>query len=714
LCRSLEWLRVPGPDRVPPVRTARGGLNRVRSAATACVVTLVCVLPARADKEPSRVVPDTVYTVPGIVVEAPRIPLEDDALRRSGFVAVLDMGDRRDRVEDLSTVLSQMIGIRVRQYGGLGRFATVSIRGSSANQVDLFVDGVPLKDAYLGVTNLGDLPLDGIDRIEVFRGFTPPQLGSSSIGGAINLVTQGDKGRGRHSPIAKVEARQSYGSFDTSRLVVSLWSHLRAARLFVHGSRLKSQGDFDFINDKTTPHNPADDAITTRVNNDFESWNLLGRLAGTVPSVGELSLHYNSVLREQGVPGVGSFQSRTARSERNGHMGYLHLTPRDGLSGSLQTLFRGFYSFRNEKFHDPSAEITLVPQDTDNVFHAYGGSARARLDVPHVPVAVAAFYEAKKERYHPKSHLPQPSEGPERNRMSQTTVLSGDLYLLEQDLVLSATARILSQSTEFYDPPQLPRLPPGPQGKVHRQATTPHYGFRWHPASFVTIKGNWGRSFRQPSMLELFGNVGSVTGSADLEPEKGLNRDIGAVVTSSRWGMLREMFVEVVYLDNQVENLILFFPNSQFTSRAQNIGSARIRGLELSFSTKIGDRLRLAGNYSHLDSKDTGDIPFYHGNELPGRPQDDVALFVDVSFLRWNVSYELHRIGKNYLDPANQKLVPAREIHSVAVRLNLGEKVSLTTQAQNLTDDRISDVSGFPLPGRSFYVTLAYRSSEGI
>lgn len=675
--------------------------------AIAALASFAAVGPALAEDAPAA---DTVYTLPPIVVEAAK-PHVDMGLHRSGFVTLLDMGPRRDRVEDLSSVLSQSIGVHVRQYGGLGSFATVSIRGSSAKQVDVYLDGVPLNDAYSGIANLGDLPLDGIGRVEVFRGSTPPYLGSSSIGGAINLVTDPSRGYARHSPLSHLEANQSFGSFGTSRLAVSFWSDLSYAKLFVHAGRLKSEGDFEYV-DTVTPFNAQDDSVTVRRNNYFESYNVVGRLIVDIPVVGEGAVSYNGLSREGGVAGLGSFQSLTARAERRSHLINAQVAPAFW-SGQLQTFLRANYSTANEKFHDLGREITLTSQDSDNTFETHGGRARVRWQPMRLPFALEASYETLDERFLPRMVAPQPSAGPERNRSTQITTVAGDIYLSKVGLVLSATGRFLEQQTEFYDPPRFPWLPPTPQGVLKRQAQTPQVGFRWMPTGFLTLKGNWGRSFRQPTMLELFGNTGSVTGSADLAPEEGTNRDIGAVLSPGDWGTLSDVFVEVVYLDNEIDNLILFFPNSQYTSRPTNIGAARIQGWELSLSTLWWHTLRLAGNYTRLDSRDTGPIPYYNGNWLPGRPRDDLALFLDFTPGRWSVGYELHWLGKNYLKPANFEIVPDRKIHNVIGKITFfSGHASLSAEARNIADNQISDVGGFPLPGRSFYVTLGVQSGE--
>lgn len=674
--------------------------------------------PRESAAENDGAVSDTLYTAPAIIVEAPRITRgASDVFRQSGFIAVIDLGDRKDRVESLASVLSRAVGLQVREYGGLGGFATVSIRGSSSSQVDLFLDGIPLGDAYTGTANLGDLPLGGFEAIEIYRGSSPARLGSSAIGGVVNLRTEmpGAKTPRHASGLAfasDAEGRVSYGSFGTSRVTAAAWPSIGPVRAFLHGSLFETEGDFVFANDNGTPENSGDDRETVRINNDAETLNLLGRVETRAGDAGRVSLAHNTVLRENGVPGIGTDQSATARSERSAHRTSLEIDPEAWFNARLDFLADAYYSASNERFTDLNADIGLTKQDTDNDFRTAGTRVRSALDLH--PVTLELLWDGKDERFLPRSNVPAPSEGPERARESSMTALSADLRVERLSAVLSFTGRLHSYTSEFYDPPRFPWLPPQPEGRVSGDRRTAQYGFRWLPASFLTVKGNWGEYYRLPTFLELFGNTGSVTGSFDLEPETGLNRDIGVVFAFDRALFARSVFFEAVYLDNEVENLILYFPNSQFTSRPQNIGKARIRGVELSFSSLVSGRLRLSGNYTYLDGEDTGPIPYYNGNDLPGRPKHDLAAQVDFSRRSVTLSYEYHRISANYLDPANQSMVPARNIHNAAVRwTGLGRGLAMTIEGRNLADDRVSDVSGFPLPGRSYFVTMSYQYQGG-
>ena len=194
-------------------------------------------------------VADTLFWAPEIIVNAHRVTPQADLFNRSGFVALIDVERHRDRMEDIPMVLSRSVGVRVKQYGGLGSFATVSIRGSSSNQVQIYMDGVPLNDAYTGIADISDLALGDLQRIEVFRGFSPTAYGSSSIGGTINLVTRGAESIDGSTAVPAIEALASAGSFSTRRYMLTLASRMSLARLHGHISHVQSDGSFTFYDD---------------------------------------------------------------------------------------------------------------------------------------------------------------------------------------------------------------------------------------------------------------------------------------------------------------------------------------------------------------------------------------------------------------------------------------------------------------------------------
>ena len=132
----------------------------------------------------------------------------------SAFATVIDTSEATSRVQSAADILSESVGVQVQRFGGLGAFSTVSVRGSTPNQVEVYLNNVLLNRANAGLVDLGNLPLDNVERIEVYRGFAPLHLGAGSIGGAINLVTRQVAGTTANSVSA------SYGSFDTRKFTL--------------------------------------------------------------------------------------------------------------------------------------------------------------------------------------------------------------------------------------------------------------------------------------------------------------------------------------------------------------------------------------------------------------------------------------------------------------------------------------------------------------
>ena len=110
-------------------------------------------------------------------------------------------------------------------------------------------------------------------------------------------------------------------------------------------------------------------------------------------------------------------------------------------------------------------------------------------------------------------------------------------------------------------------------------------------------------------------------------------------------------------------------------------------------------------------TKDEGDFPFWRGNQLPGRP--GVEFSARLSWLGgpWRPAAELHVVGEHFLDRANLQPVPARTLIDVALGRVLAPGVQLTLEARNLTDRRVVDFGGYPLPGRAFFAGLRYSHS---
>ena len=125
-----------------------------------------------------------------VSVTGSRAPLTKSQAAR--MVTVLDRRDiAQAPVQSINDLLKYAICVDVRQRGAIGAQTDISIRGGTQDQIILLLNGINICDPQTG-HNAMDLPIDlsEIVRIEVIEGPAGRIYGSSSLVGAINIVTR--------------------------------------------------------------------------------------------------------------------------------------------------------------------------------------------------------------------------------------------------------------------------------------------------------------------------------------------------------------------------------------------------------------------------------------------------------------------------------------------------------------------------------------------
>ncbi len=91
---------------------------------------------------------------------------------------------------DITALLDSVSGISITRNGSRGTVSSAFIRGADSTQTIVLVDGVRIGSATLGSTELGHIPLEFIERIEVVKGPLSGLYGADAIGGVIQLFTK--------------------------------------------------------------------------------------------------------------------------------------------------------------------------------------------------------------------------------------------------------------------------------------------------------------------------------------------------------------------------------------------------------------------------------------------------------------------------------------------------------------------------------------------
>ena len=132
---------------------------------------------------------DKEATLDGVEITGSRAPLALGQAAR--MVTVLSRDEIQTApVQSINDLLKMAVGVDVRQRGPIGAQTDVSIRGGTSEQITILLNGINICDPQTG-HNAFDLPCDisDIERIEVLEGPAARVFGTSSLVGAINIVT---------------------------------------------------------------------------------------------------------------------------------------------------------------------------------------------------------------------------------------------------------------------------------------------------------------------------------------------------------------------------------------------------------------------------------------------------------------------------------------------------------------------------------------------
>lgn len=633
----------------------------------------------------------------------------------------------------LAEALGGQAGVHLRSAGGLGQWSGAFLRGAAASQVSVLVDGVPLSRGGQTSVDLSLVPIDGIERIEVYRGLPPLELGVETIGGAINLITR--RGRGEGGAWALVGG----GSFGLRKLAAGYGRGGVGLRSAATVSYQGAAGDFPYYTADGLLYGGAPLHELYRRNDGFDQVAADVRVGG---SRGATSFYVSGhgLFKEQGVPGRGLSGAQPGRPRLFEGRALLAA----GLERELAKK-RGQLSVEVHVQLERAAakDLDLLPpQHTEQLSVQTGARTMLRLFLPEVPVrsgeaggllpSLIFLVEGRYERLGSADLCPAPREGcgqslPTRSqRLRGQLAAGGELRVDGDRLLISPAVQVLLFRSELLPLAGLVGAQEEASRLVQSEAfLAPRLLTRLRLGRIVALSFAGGRAVRLPTFLELFGDRAFFRPNLALRPESAWTLEAGAQAT----GRLRhvELGLEAHGFFRRIDDLIDINRDGALL-RARNVGSAQTLGLELEGRLSYRDFVAARLAYTLLDARDQSLTDSRSGRRLPSRPPHSVALRLDGGYGSLRLGYELDYVAALYLDPANLQPRPARTLHALRVELrSLGPaKLSLSVEVRNLLDTRLvgvvlpqsggvsqpaplSDFVDYPLPGRALYATLGGR-----
>ncbi|HVR64398.1 MAG TPA: TonB-dependent receptor plug domain-containing protein, partial [Polyangia bacterium] len=369
---------------------ARAGSDGATADAPAPAASAAAPAPAPTTAPPPS--PPPAPRRESVVLAPPRPPAGGEDATAATSVITADRTPRSG--ESLPQLLSELPGMAVTRFGGLGASAFLSIRGSTWDQVRIVVDGVPLNLASGAQIDLGSIAVGSIERIEVYRAMTPISVGTSALGGTVAITTRQPRASG-------AEAEAGTGSFGTRFGSASGSLAGGPARVYAAIHLLDVVGDFPYAWDNGTRNNPADDETRVRQNNEIRQGDAVVRAALALAPTRELQLSLSGLGRRQGVPGFGTHLDPEARLTTLRGIASLTYTGRDDLGPAGRLQLQAYSIVTQQQFWDPPAIISLTPADTRDRTTTFGATARAaRAATPWLKLAAIA--DGRAEKFQPR------------------------------------------------------------------------------------------------------------------------------------------------------------------------------------------------------------------------------------------------------------------------------------------------------------------------
>ncbi len=618
-------------------------------------------------------------------------------------LTVVELDARADEQATVAEILAEIPGLQVRSLGGMGAMSAVSLRGSSPSQVAVYLDGAPMSRGAFAMVDLSDFAIEGLERIEVWRGLPPPDRMGAGLGGVIDLVPRRATG---------AELRATGGSFGTRGAAAR--GGLRRDSWFLGASAatLGSEGDFAYLDDNGTRLDASDDGLVMRANNGFaqaDGWLHLAR-------DGDLRIRaaQNLFYKAQGVPGT-----LAAPPTEDASLATLRSLTRAsvGRPGLLEGA--AYAIVQRDHFRDPENEIGTGAQEQTGRSDAFGGELRVTIKAgPSVLVLVPQTHA---ERYRQREALGAPGAG---DLDADRLVLGGaifDVLSLGDRLLVEPAVRI-DRYADSVDGGESPRAT-GRQAA--RLLVSRRAGARLRATPSLDLRASGGEYHRVPTFFEMFGDRGFVVGNPELAAETGLAADAGATWRAATWDARIEAGVHVAWVDQ----VVVLVQNSQNTLKPENLGEARIAGVELAASAAPLRRLRMSGSYAYLDPRNRSGPEA--GKQLPGRARHEAYGRVEAGAwalgpLRASIFSDADFLAGMFLDSANLLPLPPRVFFGAGIKAQLSRlrALTITVEGKNLADSRIEtvhigpsdteatlaiqDYARFPLPGRAIYATARW------
>lgn len=653
----------------------------------------------------------------------------------------------REQPSTLVELMNRSAGIRIRQTGGLGSNAGLMMNGFQDRAIKNFKDGIPLD--YLGAGyNISLVPVNMLERVEVYKGVLPAGLGADALGGAVNMVT-------KKSLYRYAEASYELASFNTHRVSVNGLYSDTTRHFFVGADAFLNRSDNNYKVDVivTDQETAARTPATVRLfHNQFtnyytEAYGGLTNLRWADELRAGITWFHINRQNQYGSSMSQPFGASVSRQysviptlryrKKVGRLGIDQFLTASNIHTSQVDTAKGTYDWYGRFIPSPSrlGEISMRGSLSDIKFSYFTSRTHLGYQIgeKHLAELNVVSTNIGRSGRDPRG-LTLPETGQEilslPAKYYKLIAAAGvQSVFYNEKLTNNLIAKFFHYNTSTINVDMY-----GTALGEHRYTFENSFGvaealkFALTTNTFFRVSAE--AATRLPEQDEMFGDGNFHRSNFLLKPEKSTNINLGfRTEKRGRYTLEINSFYRIT------RDLILKMPIDFLFTQNQNVENVKGLGLETDLTVSLTPWLRANGNFTYQDFRlfDTSNrlkekarlrnTPYFFANVGLNSTIDHIGnrgklhLYYFFTFVR---EYYLDYVPKS-LEPDGflglwgkakfeaPNIIPNQTLHSAGFTYNpAGERFSIGFQAKNFLNARIYDNFRIQNAGRSLHLKLTY------
>ena len=649
-------------------------------------------------------------------------------------ITVISMSQLSGTVNSISDVLNKSVGITMRNSGGVGSASRLSVRGLEGKRIGFFIDETPMNDNS-DFIDVNDIPMDMIERIEIYKGVIPAKFGGNAMGGAVNIVI-------KEYPDRYADFSYTLESFNTHKIQAVFKRNLKDKGLVIGGG-----GFYTYSDNNYTMESPHVEGLKIKREHDkFKKLTLAGTIEATKLWFDKIKFEPVFINTYKEIQGI-EYDIREAHTKSQAYILGNSFEKDNFFIEGLDFDMSNAIAYTEYNLIDTAMQWYDWEGIAYNSDSEYGGELGNRY---------ASNADNKKFTYMNKLNLEylinekhsinfnstftladgKPKDDLRELSLRKKTVFDSKMrswivgftydYRTKDDRFLnSLTSRYYlytmnTKSSNMYG-----------LGEVKDVALSKNnIGFsdamRYRFTTNFLAKISAGYDVRIPSETELLGDGILTEPSESLLPERNMSVNIG-VMYSLLGKSKSNLQLELSGFYMHLKDMIRFTKSPWGGARYQNFGEMQTLGIEFEAKADILSTIYSYGNITYQDLRDVRD---YEENSAVSNPTKNMRM-PNIPYLFANVGLEFHKenllggTGQNtriFTDLAfveeylydfemtnDQRRIPRSTTIDLGFEHSfMNERLFISGKIKNLTDANILSEFNRPMPKRVLGIKLRY------